>query len=221
MTDELQDPLKTLAEICEPDIRHAHFRNAHFAFSLADTHAELADIVLHEHVPLDVRQLFETAKNASLYSWFVYRFHQVSEMVAFSSLEWALRVRAGFPAFDDSDSLRPPSLAKLLDTAKREGWITTEGFPSLREAAIQRARSRHTFHILHSLGDNESRELPEPTEAEIAEAMKDIDLVTSLAATVPKLRNRLAHGSPVLNPNSRRTLRTIAEVINQLFVAPL
>ncbi len=90
MTDrnELQDPLKPLDRIYEPDERQISF-----TASLEDRHAALEEITLSDAAPLDVRQLFETAKNLSLYSWFVYRFHQVSELISFSALEMALRER--------------------------------------------------------------------------------------------------------------------------------
>lgn len=56
-------------------------------------HADLNVIAIHDGVPLHVRQLFETAKNLSLYSWFVYRFHPIAQLIGHSSLEQALKER--------------------------------------------------------------------------------------------------------------------------------
>jgi hypothetical protein len=94
MSDEIEDPMKALSEIYKPDVRQANLVG-----DLSDIHAVLSQMVLHEEVPPNVRQLFETAKNVSLYSWFVYRFHQVAELVAFSALELALKERAGRAEF--------------------------------------------------------------------------------------------------------------------------
>ena len=74
-SEDVEDPLKSLNEICSPDPRQKHFTG-----SLSDRHHILSEINLHLGVPVDVRQLFETAKNLCLYTWFVYRFHQVAEL---------------------------------------------------------------------------------------------------------------------------------------------
>lgn len=50
----------------------------------------MSELTLHSGVPVAVLQTFETAKNVSLYSWFVYRFHRVAELVVYSALEFAL-----------------------------------------------------------------------------------------------------------------------------------
>ena len=82
----VDDPLRPLGDVTEPDPREASL-----ATSLAGLHANISTLVLHENVPVGVRQLFETAKNARLYTYFVYRFHQVAEMLAYQTLERALR----------------------------------------------------------------------------------------------------------------------------------
>ncbi len=56
-----------------------------FLISIEHHHNQLQQISLSSAVPSSARQLFETAKNLSLYSWFVYHFHQVSELISFSA----------------------------------------------------------------------------------------------------------------------------------------
>jgi hypothetical protein len=89
VTEEIEDPLKALAEVGEPDPRQALM-----GIGLNGIHAALSALVLGARVPLNVRQL--NAKNVALYSWFVYRFHQVAELVGYSALELALKEWAGF-----------------------------------------------------------------------------------------------------------------------------
>jgi hypothetical protein len=213
----LDDPLKPLPEILHPDSRHAHSVGL-----LEDQHNELALMVLHARAPRDVRQLFETAKNASLYSWFVYRFHQVAELVAFGALEMALRAKF--------ESEQPPELARkraaalraLFRHALERKWLRDEGYEMRSALAAQRIRDRQSIDAIEQLRNNPSLgevALPdcEPTEAEIQAKLKEFHFVQQLAETLPDIRNWLAHGSAMLHPNSRYTLRVVCESINQLF----
>jgi hypothetical protein len=214
MTEEVQDPLKALSEVCAPDARQAAFVG-----TLADTHAILTQITLHAGVPINVRQLFETAKNVSLYSWFVYRFHQVAESVAYSALEMALRERAGFVEWSGPAAPRHLTLRPLLDQAKKERWIRNENFPSLRRMATEKARMEKLALLLPTMTANKDYPIAEPTEDEINAAMRTLDFVQILVENAPQLRNWLAHGSSMLSPRSLRTLELVAEVVNQLFAA--
>lgn len=212
---EIQDPLKPLNQIYEPDERQKHFFG-----TLADRHETLNKIVLNDNVPLEVRQLFETAKNLCLYSWFVYRFHQVAELISFSALEMALRVRylAENPIERESKQ-RPPALYQLMQYAKRERWITNEGFLGLYELARHHAEHNKMVEKLKTHDFEKQPDMPidEPTEDEIQEVLDRLDRVTAIADNAHKIRNDLAHGSSTLHPNSISTLRTNAEVINQIY----
>jgi hypothetical protein len=213
LIEDIQDPLKPLSAVLEPDPRHTQF-----VLKLPDLHAVLSRIVLAEHVPLNVRQLFETAKNVSLYSWFVYRFHQVAELVAYSALEMALRERAGFVEWAALDSPRAPGLKRLLEQSKKEGWLKSERFPSFRMLATERARHAQVISAISVEVPAETTEINEPTEDEIRLAMHEIDIVQILIDSAPETRNRLAHGSSTLSPRSVHTLGLVAEAINQLFI---
>ena len=209
--DKVEDPLKPLDEIREPDER-----SHNFVAGLEDNHAELNDIVLNDAVPLEVRQLFETAKNLSLYSWFVYRFHQVAELVSFTALEMALRERY---QKENPQNEKRLMLRKLLTHAKSQGWIKEENF-SGRMGRARHAAEMKKIHELMQSQDGEGipvMEIPEPTEAEIQEALKTINMVDSVVKAGPEIRNILGHGSSMLHPNSITTLKINAEVINQLF----
>lgn len=208
---KVQDPLKPLDEICEPDVRQAFFRGA----SLDCDHAELSRIILSKKVPADVRQLFETAKNVSLYSWFVYRFHQVSELVAYSALEMALRLRYE----KEKGKKTNASLGKLLEHARKENWIHNEGFSYLDETARRRAEYKKSLEAILSRGPDSDEPIPvdPPTEQEIQEAWNELDMVSGIVEATPKLRNELAHGSSNLIPSSIASLRVVAEVINQIY----
>lgn len=188
-------------------------------------HAQLSELALHEGVPAGVRQLFETAKNVSLYTYFVYRFHQVSQMVAHAALEMALKLRAGVGEFE-----RGPGLYSLLRTAIDSGWITQAGFSSRDPMARSRAQLQKAIELITRNRGAALVDVPEPSAEEVASATRPFDLVSILLGDVDPdgrrtggivdQRNELAHGSRLLHPSSRTTLRLVAEVINQLFPRP-
>lgn len=208
--ENLQDPLKPLSEILEPDERQAMFVS-----ELDDNHRAISEISLHSGVPLDIRQLFETAKNVSLYSWFVYRFHQVAEMVGYSAMEMALKTRYK----QENPDKNPPMLQKLLKHAKGTEWISDDRFSDQFDRAFKYAGQRKCHEAIAEMTSTgvQSIEVDEPTDDEIKQAIKDIDIVGSIVENAADLRNDLAHGSSTLHPNSISTLRTISEVINQVF----
>ena len=211
---EVEDPLKSLDQIYEPDERHEYS-----VYTLEDVHSELSKIVLNNSVPIDVRQLFETAKNISLYSWFVYRFHQASELLVFSALEMALRERYAIENPDVPSKKYPFGLYHLLQHAKSEEWITNEGFPSLYARAKTFAKDKKSIEIIqtHDFEKEPSVAIEEPGIDEIEEALSEIDMVGAIINNANLIRNSLAHGSRTLHPNSVSTLFTTSEVINQIF----
>ncbi len=205
----VEDPLKSLAEIHSPDPRRECLVG-----TLADEHEALCTICLHDGVPESVAQLFETAKNVSLYSWFVYRFHPVSESVGFAALELALNLRkTGLSLLPDG--YRSPGLRNLLREAIKNGWIRDQEFPS-RSAYAQHSAHLAVIAKIIETG-TPSVSLRDVTPGDMNQGFETVSLTKHILALWPKVRNTLAHGSPRLAPTSRRTLRLVAEAINQLF----
>lgn len=210
--EPVQDPLKPLEQVMESDPR---FRGSQFA--LQQQHAELSQIQLLKCVPLDVRQLFETAKNVSLYSWFVYRFHQVAELVAYTALERALKDRMAHEQGVKADNVRG-KLSHLLKTAARNGWLKSEKFTATKYLAQRQLEQEQLMRMIqeNKIGD-QPVEIPDIPEAKIDARAVQLNYVEMLARGLPHLRNHLAHGGPLLHPDSASTLRIVAEAINQLF----
>lgn len=206
--DQRIDSLKELDQITIPDRRQALFST-----SIEDWHAHLNKITLKESVPHEVRQLFETAKNISLYSWFVYRFHQASEMIVFSVLEMSLRLRY---ESENPECKKPPMLYGLIEHAINQQWVIKENFPQLRIQAKHAADFQNAMEIAKKLTQpgNEVA-LDEPSEDDIKHHLQNTNL--NFLFSIPKLRNGLAHGSNTLSPSSIFTLRRIANIINQIY----
>jgi hypothetical protein len=207
-TDQRIDSLKELDQITTPDPRQMLFSQ-----SLKDRHGQLAEIALKESVPPEVRQLFETAKNISLYSWFVYRFHQASEMIAYSVLEMSLRLRY---ESENINSKKPPMLYGLIEHAINEKWVSKEYFPQLQIKARHAADFQKTMESGKKLKQpGDEAPIDEPSLEDIEYHLQKMDL--DFLFCIPKLRNDLAHGSSALSPSSTATLRRIADIVNQIY----
>ena len=218
MTGEISDPLKPLSDVCRPDERQQFLGQ-----SLQNIHDDLSALTLHERVPAGVRQLFETAKNARLYTFFVYRFHQLAEMVAYQTLERALKERwnseiAKLPSIDDQ-SFKAPGLRELLDIAVERGWLRKGGFSSRRHRAYLGFMTEQSASAILAMqkGGIDAQPVPEPSEEELSALMERVDVPRILADHLPDLRNQLAHGSPRLSPTSDLVLCDVRDAIEMIF----
>ncbi len=215
MPSKPEDPLRPLESMFEPDERQSE--------RLEDLHVGLSSLALHDDVPLDIQQGFETAKNVRLYTYCVYRFHQVAEMVAYQSLERALRHRwnsevSRLASIDDND-YQWPGLAHLLTHAGSRGWIRNEGFSSRAWRArnsLTGERAVAGIQAMIATGTDE-RLLQEPTQVEIEELTEQIDVVKLLVEHLPSFRNELGHGSARLSPTSDLVLQDVCDAINMVF----
>jgi hypothetical protein len=86
----------------------------------------VAGIELSESVPPVIREQFDIARNAFVYSWFVYEFATLAEQQCFTVLEMALRHRLD-PA-GPANTTRSPGLRRLIDSAVEGGWLRREDF---------------------------------------------------------------------------------------------
>jgi hypothetical protein len=93
---------------------------------LHDFHNMVASVLLDAGVPSAIREQFDIARNAFVYSWFVYEFATLAEQQCYATLEMALRHRLDPGALPNTS--RSPGLAKLLKTATDEGWLRREDF---------------------------------------------------------------------------------------------
>jgi hypothetical protein len=114
----------TLAD-CDPRLRDmvivaacGHKR----PLQMSDLHSLVAPISLSADVPDEIRHEFDTARNAFVYSWYVYEFATLAEIRCFAALELALRRRLD-PSPANTKSL---GLSRLLKTATENGLLRRE-----------------------------------------------------------------------------------------------
>lgn len=60
-----------------------------------------------------------------------------------------------------------------------------------------------------------------PKNVDISREDQSWDLVSHLSNSFPKIRNELAHGSPMPTNQVWGTLELVAEILNQLYPAPV
>lgn len=202
--------MKSLDEIIEPDERQAIFSR-----SLETLHAELEEIALIDRVPAKVSEVFDTARNLALYSWFAPEFHAVADLVGFAALEGALRARAA----QEGEQVEKKTLRPLIKHALEAGWIDEQGLADREGIARGRLVHSNAIKAIEEMKRTGASEisLPEPTAAEILEEASSMNVVELICNAAVKLRNSLAHGSLPLDMGNYRHLRRTAGLINQLF----
>jgi hypothetical protein len=198
------ESLKEFQEICQPDVRQKCFARIDpncpggpSPITLKDFYDDAESIQLHEGVPEEVRNHFQTARNLIVYSWFYYPLNVTAELCAYTSVEYAVRIKTG-----DTTGRLP--FKELLEVAVAENWMRDEGFS-------------------HVKGKYESlREFNEtlPPEYQHPQSQLQQEYCKVLTDSMPKLRNTLAHGSTFLHNGGAFTVRICADLINQLFEKP-
>ncbi|MFQ5715371.1 MAG: hypothetical protein ACE5GU_15210 [Candidatus Scalinduaceae bacterium] len=123
------EKLKLLDELCEPDERQKLFvvfnseTGDKRSRKLEDVYAEAKSIKLHSGVPEEIRSHFNTARNLLVYSWFFYPFNVTAQLLAFISVEFALKEKTC-----ETDA----SFKKLLKLAVKKKWINEKGFSHIK-----------------------------------------------------------------------------------------
>lgn len=190
----MPNTLKPFDQILEPDSIWQAFilRNRETGetqkLTLRDRYSAVEGITLCSAVPGSIREHFDVARNLLLYSWFEYQFMPVAEMHAFSSVEYALRIKSGKPML---------MLKQGLELAIKKNWIKDSGFLHYR------VRQEEVD------GDEPATKNPD---------VDDVHAYCKiLLDSLPYLRNTLAHGNTMIHLGGHRTVAICADLINQLF----
>jgi hypothetical protein len=245
------DFLRTPENINEPDPRSAAFAvlgaDGFRSLTLQDQYDSVHQINLHDGIPKEVVVNFETAKNLSLFSWYVYRFHTAAKGHAYACLELALRTRFGEDLYAHEEKkrrarhdrntneslrkLRPytpidkenfrTTLGPLMRHAYEVGAIRNEAFEIWQRTTTIRAKSRRITESIEEMTRLGLDSMTtDDTDLTITEADKDHDYVERMIGSTRFLRNIHAHGTASIDHKSLSTLRLVAEIINQIFPPP-
>lgn len=225
ITDD--DKLRNTTNALLPDSRTKYLvtidhTNQSRNITLQDQHNFISPYVLNDQVPEEIRIQFETAKNCYLYAWFVFRFYQVAEQHAFSTLEYALRLR--LPDFvkkiEDKSRLGiPPGLSSLLKHATNEKILRNDLFESRNSWATARAKDRYR-HEIHEKMIRENLDEITYDDSDIKATDEDIsfDWLGAFIEHLPSIRNDLAHGSSNLKHSVLHTFDVVSSMINMMFL---
>ncbi|MBH2018480.1 MAG: hypothetical protein I8H91_02720 [Burkholderiales bacterium] len=188
--------------------------------SLEEHHSAIAMVQLSNAVPEQIHIHFETAKNAYLYAWCVYRFHMVAEHYVFSTLELALRERLNELGLVPTGKGQPRGLADWIRLAAKHSLISNGRFGLGESMARRRAEDR--------LSDEMRKKMIEENLTEIEYSLADakilpedsLDWVEHYATHMPKIRNLHAHGTDMLYPTVLYSFHVVADFINQCYALP-
>ena len=87
--------------------------------TLEDYHADITSVELDARVPRDIRDAFDRARNAYLYSWFAYDLTTLAQAQGYAVLEFALRTRLG----QVENGKRRAGLDQLIHAARVQGLL--------------------------------------------------------------------------------------------------
>ena len=163
----------------------------------------VAQCILNLDVPEDVRIQFEISKNLFLYSWYVYRFVMVAQRQAFSSLEFALKIKFGYV----NQNGWVPGLKKMIERSIDEGLIKQEGFREGRRRIQEIERRKE-----------ENRIYEEQTGHKLwAEPNEEHFMQITILEGIPTIRNWLSHGTSMLYQGVDMHIELCCDFINQLY----
>jgi hypothetical protein len=91
----------------------------------ADLHALIAGIEVSASAPAVIRQQFDLARNAFVYSWFVYELATLAEKHAYAVVEMALREKTRLMTGMDTEKR---GLRNLIQEAEKHGWLRRADF---------------------------------------------------------------------------------------------
>jgi hypothetical protein len=144
---------KPLALLAEPDTRYrdqmvldagtGKFRG----IGIDDLWNLMAAVELERQVPAAIREQFDLARSAFVYSWFVYEFATLAEQQCFATLEMALRHRLDPPALPNTT--RSPGLDKLLKATVKDGWLNRDDFMVPGGLCLLDFIPRSRNHVMH------------------------------------------------------------------------
>lgn len=121
--------IKSIASLREPDER---FKNMAGGFSgsgiprpmeLEDMHGLVVHFELGPTVPDEIRQQYDTARHAFIYSWYAYDMVTLAENHCYGMVERALELKAG----KEGEAIRR-GLKNRLDDAVKHGWLNEADF---------------------------------------------------------------------------------------------
>jgi len=182
-----------------------NFSSNSFEKASIEIHYEnISRIMLNDDVPEGIKSGFSTSQNLLLYSWYVYPFIVIAELNAIACLEFALKTR--IMSEDILCNVKVMGLRKSMLYAIEKGWLQDEGVADIIKTD-DGAKAYYEFAGL--------------IREEVVPESDPQAYIKILADALPKIRNELAHGTPMLWPGGYGTLRLVARLINQLWRYPV
>ena len=204
----MRQPLIQLHEIFDPDPRSTSFVRydaiGRRPKTIEDHYKDVAAIQLSKGVPPAIRDEFDTIRNLYLYSWYVYDFTVAADQYAYALIEKTIKEKCRYSELPLNGN---KGLKKLLKLSICKGWLTNAAFDSMME-----------WTATELVPDVSGTEPPSLVTTPRYRPT-DTDYCESLVESLPKIRNKGAHGEAGLGfPSSTLgTIRICACIANALF----
>lgn len=219
------EEFKSLEEITTVDARNTYFvlRNRVTGETrpqeLKDHYESVSAFTLNKAVPEKVRSKFNTAKNALLYTWFVYGFYPVAELQALSALELALRERIGEEGLKKLKKQKKQlGMRTFIEHAVENKWIKNQDFSAYHRAPMERARMDYLTRKTEEMHAKGLDSIEINYDEIQVPAKNTTDYLGILLDTVHEIRNIHAHGETMLYPASVwMTFEICSDLINALY----
>jgi hypothetical protein len=199
MSEDL-DGLEPLQAVLNRDERWRVLGNR----SLEQHHLLISQYSLHRGVPEQVAQQYENARNTWLYAFFSYRLLQVALMQVHVAGEAAIKMRATREGVDTAKT----KLKDLMNMALERRWLLDANFEVTLNRVEREAEQLETFRFM---GLDRHPFIGPIHEQHYA---------TRLVDAFRHIRNSLAHGEVLLDPNLGWAFMAVRDLINQLFPLP-
>jgi hypothetical protein len=199
MSEDL-DGLEPLQSVLNRDERWRAIGNR----SLEQHHMLISQYSLHTGVPEQVAQQYENARNTWLYAFFSYRLLQVALMQVHVAGEAAIKSRATRAGVDTTKT----TLKVLMDMALEHRWLLDANFEVTANRADREAEQLETSRFMGL------------DRSPFVGPLHEQDYAKRLVDAFRHIRNSLAHGEVLLDPNLGWAFLAVRDLINQLFPPP-
>lgn len=138
--------MKKLEELFQPDIGNSchviinHETGSVRPFTLEDHYQIIEPVKLAEHVPVEVLNQFEVAKDLYVYAWFVYEFFPVAHIKLLTTLEYALKKCIDEKELDEfckRRKRRTQNLSTLILFVREKKLIKREDFKRFEASPLE------------------------------------------------------------------------------------
>ena len=210
------DLLKPLELLGTPDPRSGMTLRTK---KIESMHRHISQFNLNDEVPIDVRIMFDTARNLYVYSWHIYRFTNIAEYQLFICLEFGLRelLLEELPK-KYKNRHGDTSIEKLLRYIVDFGYLESKDFKRYEDRVKRNSEVRFKRAKRDEMDKEELKEISYNLSDAFISEEDHFDFLNPLIDYIKYFRNEYAHGSTMLFGNITSTFEDVSEILNAVYL---